>query len=137
VETILAVVTAIGRARRRPEAVAAMREADLHGEKRTNDTHALTTDLDARLYRKGKGKETKLCFMVHGLMENRHGLLVAACMTEASGYTEPVAALHMIESRAERPHAITLGADKDYDTPALSVAGGSSRPICGIIAIST
>ena len=91
-------------------------EADFHGEKRTNATHASTTDPDARLYRKGKGKETKLCFMGHGLMENRHGLLVDACLTEANGHAERVAALHMIEPRADRPHAITLGADKAYDT---------------------
>lgn len=91
-------------------------EADFHGEKRTNETHASTTDPDARLYRKGKGKETKLCFMGHGLMENRHGLLVDACLTEANGHAERVAALHMIEPRADRPHAITLGADKAYDT---------------------
>jgi hypothetical protein len=49
-------------------------EADFHGQKRSNDTHASTTDPYARLYRKGKGKETKLCFIGHGLMENRHGL---------------------------------------------------------------
>ena len=91
-------------------------EADFHGEKRTNATHASTTDPDARLYRKGKGKETKLCYMGHGLMENRHGLLVDACLTEANGHAERVAALHMIEPRADRPHAITLGADKAYDT---------------------
>ncbi|SEP31149.1 Transposase DDE domain-containing protein, partial [Rhizobium tibeticum] len=57
-----------------------------------------------------------LCFMGHGLMENRHGLLVDAYLTEASGYTERVAALHMIEPFTERPQAITLGADKAYDT---------------------
>lgn len=92
------------------------REVDFHGEKRSNETHASTTDPDARLYRKGKGKEAKLCFMGHGLMENRHGLLVDACLTEAGGHAERVAALHMIEPRADRPHAITLGADKAYDT---------------------
>ena len=54
-------------------------EADFHDQKRSNDTHASTTDADARLYRKGKDKETKLCFIGHGLMENRHGLLVDAC----------------------------------------------------------
>ncbi|MEO1987285.1 MAG: IS5 family transposase [Martelella sp.] len=70
-------------------------EADFHGERRSNETHASTTDPDARLYRKGKGKEAKLCFMGHGLMENRHGLLVDAYLTEASGYAERVAALHM------------------------------------------
>jgi transposase len=60
---------------------------------------------DARLYRKGKGKETKLCFIGHGLMENRHGLLVDACLTLADGHAERVAALHMIEPRADRPTA--------------------------------
>jgi transposase len=86
------------------------------GSGEPNDTHASTTDPDARLYRKGKGKETKLCFIGHGLMENRHGLLVDACLTLADGHAERVAALHMIEPRADRPTAITLGADKAYDT---------------------
>src|SRR3954452_17568882 len=90
-------------------------EADFHGQKRSNDTHASTTDPDARLYRQGQGKETKLCFIGHGLMENRHGLLVDACLTLAGGQAERVAALHMIEPRADRPTAITLGADKAYD----------------------
>jgi transposase len=90
-------------------------EANFHGQKRSNETHASTTDPDARLYRKGEGKETKLCFMGHALMENRHGLLVDACLTLADGHGERIAALHMIEPRAERPHAITLGADKAYD----------------------
>jgi transposase len=90
-------------------------EADFHGQKRSNDSHASTTDPDARLYRKGKGKETKLCFIGHGLMENGHGLLVDACLTLADGHAERVAALHMIEPRADRPIAITLGADKAYD----------------------
>ena len=91
-------------------------EADFHGQKRSNDTHASTTDPDARLYKKGKGKEAKLCFMGHGLMENRHGLLVDACLTFADGQAERVAALHMIEPLADRPRRITLGADKAYDT---------------------
>ena len=90
-------------------------EADFHGHKRSNDTHASTTDADARLYRKGKGKETKLCFIGHGLMENRHGLLVDACLTLADGHAERVAALYVIEPRADRPTAITLGADKACD----------------------
>jgi transposase len=90
-------------------------EADFQGQKRSNQTHASTTDPDARLYRKGPGKEAKLCFMGHGLMENRHGLLVDACLTLADGHAERVAALHMIEPRADRPQAITLGADKAYD----------------------
>ena len=90
-------------------------EADFHGKKRSNETHASTTDPDARLYRKGPGKEAKLCFIGHGLMENRHGLLVDACLTPADGHAERVAALAMIEPRADRPRAITLGADKAYD----------------------
>ena len=90
-------------------------EADFHGQKRRNETHASATDPDARLYRKGPGKEAKLSFIGHGLMENRSGLLVDACLTRAEGHAERVAALHMIEPRAERPRAITLGADKAYD----------------------
>jgi IS5 family transposase len=90
-------------------------EADFHGQKRSNETHASTTDPDARLYRKGPGKEAKLGFLGHGLMENRSGLLVDACLTPADGHAERVAALHMIEPRAERPRAVTLGADKAYD----------------------
>lgn len=91
-------------------------EADFHGQKRSNQTHASTTDPDARLCRKGRGKEAKLCFMGHGLMENRDGLLVDACLTQADGHAERVAALHIIEPYADRPQAITLGADKAYDT---------------------
>jgi transposase len=91
------------------------READFHGQKRSNDTHASTTDPQARLYRKGPGKEAKLCFMGHALMENRNGLVIDACLTPAGGHAERIAALHMIEPRADRVQAITLGADKAYD----------------------
>jgi IS5 family transposase len=91
------------------------READFHGQQRSNATHGSSTDPEARLYKKGAGKEAKLCFMGHGLMENRHGLLVDACLTQADGHAERVAALHMIEPHADRPGAITLGADKGYD----------------------
>ena len=90
-------------------------EANFHGQTRSNETHASTSDPEARLYRKGKGKETKLCFMGHALMENRHGLLVDACLTLADGHAERIAALHMIEAHAERPRTVTLGADKAYD----------------------
>ncbi len=90
--------------------------ADFHGHKRSNETHASTTDPDARLYKKGPGKEAKLCFIGHGLMENRFALLVDTCLTPADGHAERVAGLHMIEPRADRPRAITLGADKAYDT---------------------
>ena len=88
------------------------READFRGQKRSNETHTSTTDPEARLYRKGPGKEAKLCFMGHALMENRNGLVVDACLTEANGHAERIAALHMIEPRADRPQPITLGADK-------------------------
>jgi transposase len=91
------------------------KDTDFHGEKRSNETHASTTDSEARLYRKGPGKEAKLCFIGHALMENRHALFVDACLTQADGHAERVAALHMIEARADRPKAITLGADKAYD----------------------
>ena len=91
-------------------------EANFHGQKRSNETHASKTDPEAKLYRKGAGKEAKLCFMGHALMENRNGLVVDACLTEANGHAERIAALHMIEPRADRPTAITLGADKAYDT---------------------
>lgn len=90
-------------------------ETDFRGERRSNATHASTTDPDARLYRKGDGKEAKLCFMGHALMENRSGLLVGTCLTRADGHAERVAALALIEPHADRPHAITLGADKAFD----------------------
>jgi len=90
-------------------------EANFHGEKRSNETHASSTDPDARLYRKGKGKEAKLCFIGHALMENRSGLLVEACLTRADGHAERVAALAMIEPHADRPRPVTLGGDKNYD----------------------
>jgi transposase len=89
--------------------------ADFRGEKRSNDTHASTTDPDAMLYKKGPGMEAKLCFIGHGLMENRSGLLIDARLTRVSGHAERLAALEMIEPFAERPHAITLGADRGYD----------------------
>jgi transposase len=90
-------------------------EVDFKGQKRSNETHESTTDPEARLYRKGKGMEAKLCFLGHTLMENRSGLIVDACLTAADGHAERIAALAMIEPRADRPRAITLGADKAYD----------------------
>jgi transposase len=89
--------------------------ADFKGEKRSNQTHRSTTDPDARLYRKGPGMEAKLCFIGHGLMENRSGLIVDARLTRVSGHAERLAALDMIQDLADRPSAITLGADKGYD----------------------
>ena len=89
--------------------------ADFRGHKRSNATHRSTTDPDARLYRKGPGMEARLCYIGHGLMENRSGLLVDARLTLVSGHAERLAALDMIEPVAERPVAVTLGADKSYD----------------------
>ena len=90
-------------------------ERDFHGEKRSNDTHASTTDPDARLYRKGRGKEAKLCHMGHLLMENRNGLIVDAMLTPATGTAEREAAVAMLGRQPGR-HRVTLGADKAYDT---------------------
>ncbi|WP_316980469.1 IS5 family transposase [Shumkonia mesophila] len=89
--------------------------ADFRGEKRSNETHESATDPDARLYRKGPGMEAKLCFIGHGLMENRSGLIVDTRLTRVSGHAERLAALDMIEPLADRPKAITLGADRGYD----------------------
>jgi transposase len=90
-------------------------EVDFHGQKRSNETHGSVTDPDARLYRKGEGKEAKLCYMGHALMENRSGLVVEASLSRADGHAERNAALSMIEPRADRAVRITLGADKGYD----------------------
>jgi len=91
-------------------------EVDFKGERRSNATHRSTTDPEALLYRKGPGMEAKLCYIGHGLMENRSGLIVGTRLTLVSGHAERLAALEMIESYADRPRAITLGADKGYDT---------------------
>jgi transposase len=89
--------------------------ADFQGEKRSNATHASTTDPDAMLYRKGPGMEARLCFIGHGLMENRSGLIVGARLTRVSGHAERLAALDLIAPHGDRPRAATLGADKGYD----------------------
>ena len=99
-------------------------ERDFHGEKRSNDTHYSTTDPDARLFRKGAGKEAKLCHMGHLMMENRNGLIVDARLTEANGTAERTTALDMIEDNA-KPGS-TVGGDKNYDT-ADFVAGCRER----------
>jgi len=89
--------------------------ADFRGQKRSNETHASTTDPDALLYRKGPGMEARLCFIGHGLMENRSGLIVDARLTRVSGHAERLAALEMIAPLGDRPRAVTLGADRGYD----------------------
>jgi transposase len=87
---------------------------DFHGERRRNDTHASTTDPDARLFRKGNGKEARLCFMGHVLMENRHGLAVEAELTRAAGFAERLAAIELVAVRTGAA-PITVGADRAYD----------------------
>lgn len=89
-------------------------ERDFRGRKRSNQTHASTTDPDARLYRKGDGQSSWLCFMGHLLMENGNGLIVDAALTRASGTAERDTALVMLDRR-RRQRRITLGADKAYD----------------------
>jgi transposase len=95
-------------------------ERDFHGEKRSNESHESTTDPDARLYRKGNGRESKLSFMGHALMENRNGLAVGGGVTLATGTAERDAALDMVDNH--RPmdgkggkRRITLGGDKGFD----------------------
>jgi transposase len=92
-------------------------ERNFHKEKRSNETHASTTDPDARLYRKADGRESRLCFMGHVLMENRNALAVEAALTHATGTAEREAALAMLDRRRPR-RRITLGADKAYDVSA-------------------
>lgn len=93
-------------------------EVDFHGQKRSNDTHASRTDPEAKLHRKGPGKEAKLSHMGHTLTENRHGLIVTVKVTQANGTAERSAALEMLDELQAtfevRPK--TLGADKGYDS---------------------
>ncbi len=88
---------------------------DFHGERRSNATHQSTTDSEARLARKGPGKEAKLSYAGHVLMENRNGIAVNGCVTQADGGAEPQAALAMVEE-IPGEHRVTLGADKAYDS---------------------
>lgn len=87
-------------------------DVDFRGRKRTNETHESTTDPESRLYRKGPGKESKLSFMGHSLMENRSGFIIETEVTTASGTAEREATLTMLD-RLELQNA-TLGADKGY-----------------------
>lgn len=90
-------------------------EVDFHGEPRRNQTHESKTDPDARLYKKGKGKEAKLCYVGHVLMENRNGLAVDGKITKATGTAEREAALDMLGGLSGDKR-VTVGTDKAYDT---------------------
>jgi IS5 family transposase len=88
---------------------------DFRGEQRTNDTHVSTTDPEALLARKGPGREAKLCFAGHVLMENRNGLVVDVEITQATGMAERDTALDMLQA-VPGSRRLTVGADKGYDT---------------------
>jgi IS5 family transposase len=90
---------------------------DFHGDRRKNDTHASTSDPDAQLHRKGPGKEAKLAYLGHVLLDNRHGLVRNVCVTAATGTAEREAALLM--AQASVPPGSTLGGDKNFDAHAL------------------
>src|SRR5215475_249023 len=114
-------------------------EQNFRGEKRSNETHESTTDPDARLYRKSDGRESRLCYMGHAIMENRNGLAICGEVTHATGTAEREAVLAWIDERGSR-RRITLGADKAYDvfdfvqalkernvTPHIAINGSISR----------
>src|SRR5678815_4986840 len=92
---------------------------NFHGEARRNDTHQSTTDPDARLARKGNGKEAKLSYAGHVLLDNRHGLVANGCVTAATGTAERDAALLLL---GEAPHATTVAADKNFDVASFVAA---------------
>ena len=88
---------------------------NFHQEKRSNETHQSTTDPEARLARKGQGKEAQLSYAGHVLMENRNGLVVNVRLTPATGTAEREAAVEMVEDIPGQKQ-VTVGADKGYDT---------------------
>jgi IS5 family transposase len=91
--------------------------ANFHGQKRTNETHASTTDPDSRLYRKSLGREAKLCYMGHALMENRNGLAVGGRVTHATGKSERQTSERLLKRKTkETGKSATVGEDKAYDT---------------------
>ncbi|NRD55078.1 IS5 family transposase [Corallococcus exiguus] len=89
---------------------------NFHGQKRGNTTHASTTDPEARLARKGDGKEARLAYSLNGVMENRNGLLVDLAVMPADGFAERDAAVMMLEGLKSRNERSSVGADKGYDT---------------------
>ena len=89
---------------------------DFHKQKRSNDTHASVTDPESRLYKKARGKESKLCYMGHALMENRNGLAVGGTVTHATGTAEREASEAMLAARVKQTgKPATVGEDKAYD----------------------
>jgi transposase len=105
-------------------------ERDFHGEKRANDTHFSTTDPDARLFRKGAGKEAKLCHMGHLMTENRNGLIVDARLTEANGTAERTTALDMIDDNAKPGSTVAPTRTMTPRTSSPDVASVAARRMC-------
>jgi transposase len=103
---------------------------NFHGETRKNDTHASTTDPDAQLYRKGKGKEAKLAYLGHVLLDNRHGLVANVCATAATGTAERDAAVVLLTAE---DRATTVGGDKNFDVASFvaAVRALDVTPACG------
>jgi transposase len=95
---------------------------DFHGNQRSNETHESKSDPEARLFRKGRGKEAKLCYLGHVLTENRNGLVVEVELTAADGRAERQAGLAMASRLPGGQRRVTLGADKGYDTAAFVAA---------------
>ncbi len=100
---------------------------NFHGQARRNDTHASTTDPDARLYKKATGREAKLAYLGHLLTENRHGFIVDTAVTDASGTAERDAAIALLGELPLTRRRITVAADKLYDTRAWV---GAVRRMC-------
>src|SRR3954469_21496587 len=91
-------------------------EVQWHGQKRSNDTHASTTDPEARLYRKSHNTAATLCYSAHLLMENRSALIVDAELTTADGYAERATAIEMLARLPGTARRRTVAGDKGYDT---------------------
>jgi transposase len=93
-------------------------DVDFHGQKRSNETHASTTDPEAKLYRKGPGKPSQLAYLGHLLNENRNGLILEVCITEAHGTAERDAAIEMLDRHQSKYQRApnTVGADAGYDS---------------------
>ena len=110
-------------------------ERSFHREKRSNETHASTTDPDARLFRKADGQASRLCYLGHALMENRHALIVDATLTHATGTAERDAALTMIDRTCKPGRRVTLAGDKLFDASSF-VAALRMRKVTPHIAVN-
>ena len=119
-------------------------EKDFKGEKRSNATHASTTDPDARLYRKGSGQPAELCYLGHALMENRNGLIVGGVATRATGDAEPLAAIELVRASHSRSAVwmkrsalpLVFGCRPGTDVPEAEVAAGVAevlRTVAGAV----